>query len=280
MRRYPQPAPGDYLDVMGERLSAEELDRLLEADPQGLPAGGAAAAVAAAVAEVRGAFLQPVRPEVAARHLAAMAAALEDGLWGGVPIRRFRVFTVRRAAAIGIAAALTASAAMATTGTLPGPAQDFAARVANHVGIHLPEAAEHGKAVSEVATDPSLKGCDKARAVVEVAVPAWARSNAAEALEKCGEGAGTEGAGDTGGPPEGVPPSTPAGGPPQEVPAGPPEGVPPGPPEGVPSGPPESAPTGGGGPGKGWPPQSVPPVSTPTSSGGAGGGPPSSLPTP
>lgn len=283
MRRYPESPSGDYLDVMGERLSAEELDRLLEADPQGLPPGGAAAAVAAAVAQVREAFLQPVGPEVAARHLAVMTAALEDGLWSTASRRRFRLFTLRRAVAIGIAAALTASAAMATTGTLPRPAQDFVARVASHVGIDLPEAAEHGKAVSEVATDPSLSGCEKARAVVGVAVPDWARSNAAEALQRCGEGAGTEGAGGTSGPPEGVPPSAPAGGPPHEVPAGPPEGVPPGPPEGVPSGPPESAPTGGGGPGKGGPPQSVPPVSTPASSGaagGPGGGGPSSVPTP
>jgi hypothetical protein len=277
--RYRGRDPDDYLDVIGERLDAPELDRLLQAglEAREPAAEGPLDALAAAVAEVRAAFLVEPSPEMAARHLAAMAAAAEDGVAVELPPRSrpVRLFTVRRAVALGVAAALTASAALASTGSLPRPAQDFVARVASHVGIDLPDAArqagEHGKAVSEVATDPDRSGCEKARAVVEVAVPDWARSNALRALEKCGQGVGQDTAAEE--PPPGGPPSAPAGGPPHEVPAGPPEGVPPGPPEGVPSGAPESVPTGGGGPGKGGPPQSVPPVTTPASSGGTGGDP-------
>ena len=170
--------PDDYRDEM-ERLTSQDADDLLSG---GVPRTAAATVAAAAVERVREELLVAPSPETSRRHLAAMRiAAGSDSLDARGDEMRKRA--KKRAATVALAATLILGAGIAAALTLPEQAADRAKeRVA---GVQLPEdakgpgngragasaqtASDHGKAVSEAARDDSTTGCEKGRAVSEIA---------------------------------------------------------------------------------------------------------------
>jgi hypothetical protein len=158
---------------------------------------GDVSVVSDVVADIRSLIQDP--PEnVAEQHITAMIAASELGTSRLTRLdgRKRRQKVIRRVASLGIAAALClATGGLAAAGTLPQPAQDAIAGLANHFGLDLPDSSEHGQQVSDVATNPNLQGCEKAQAVVAVAVSvASDYEQATSNLEKCGQGAPSGGA--------------------------------------------------------------------------------------
>jgi uncharacterized membrane protein YgcG len=161
------------------------------------PIGASAGRAAAALSEIRRALQTEPDPEVAARHLAAMVAA------AGVPpeSRRAQVAGARslvtrrasrrRTAGLALAAALFLGVGIAAAVTLPDQAPERARTVvpgeSNPPEGVLPEASAHGQAVSEVARDPSLTGCEKGMAVSKVASAPAAdhRQDGAERPDPC-----------------------------------------------------------------------------------------------
>jgi hypothetical protein len=82
------------------------------------------------------------------------------------------VFTPRRVAALGLAAALTLTGGLAAADVLPDPAQDAVANVAGHLGLDFPHSADvsdHGNEVSNVARATQEEGCEKGQAISKVA---------------------------------------------------------------------------------------------------------------
>jgi len=230
---------GDYEDEMG-RLSDEQIEEILSgAEPE----DPSVARQAALFAEIKQSLLAEPAPEVAARHLAAMAAAAggpELGQASTLPRRTsMRTLTRRRIAVLGLAAGLTLTGgiAAAAAGVLPGPAQDAMASVASRVGITLPHSTDassgdatsqttHGADVSSVAQSTSLQGCDKGQAIAAVASsPSLShRQDSVDKQDPCQESDSTSGdSGDSGSAPVPVP-SVPPMGKPSGVPVGPPAG--------------------------------------------------------
>lgn len=242
MRRHQQP----------DRMSFDESEEIL--------AGRAAAhddtGLAGALDGLRRSLRRAPDPGEQRRHLAAMAVAARTGPPEEPergPIGLLGTHPVRRAVAGVGALALGLTAGLALAGALPGPAQDVVAQLAGHAGVDLPGGddgeppdggdgatpaghldpdaspnAEHGEAVSAVAHDESLEGCEKGQTVSSVASSKSddhrQDDGAQQPDDPCAQGEGPPSAnGEDGGPPEGVP-----NGPPSSVPNGaPPEGVPP-----------------------------------------------------
>jgi hypothetical protein len=158
--------PDDYRDEM-DALSPEQIESVLDGRSPGEPA---AARVAAMVDDLRRALVVEPSPEVAHRHLAEMSAAA--GLTGS---RRSSMRTRRRFGVLALAAALTLGGGLAAALTLPEQADDRAReRVPEDVPQGPPEgvppdAADHGRLVSETARDDSLSGCEKGLTVAGVA---------------------------------------------------------------------------------------------------------------
>jgi hypothetical protein len=164
----------DYEDEM-DRLDPRSIDAALRGRPTGQPALDRAAQV---VGEVRRTLLEEPRPDVAARHLAAMTAAARAQEWGSGPVHRAvnRAGLRRRAAGLAVAA-VVAIGGVAAAVTLPDreaepppEATDPATERRNGLGGEDPVApSSHGKEVSETAHDDSLEGCEKGQAVSDVA---------------------------------------------------------------------------------------------------------------
>lgn len=189
----------DYQDEV-ERLSPEEIEAVLSGEDH------SSRPLATLIQDVRVVLLEDPAPEIAARHLAAMAVAAEQSMprSAAVPAsssRSFRTFPGRRASALGLAAALLLVAGIAAAVTLPKqaaqPDQDTVPSVAPSL-VPVPEdpssASNHGQAVSDVATDPALTGCEKGQAVADVASANAdeKRKNASQENDPCSR-AGSQG---------------------------------------------------------------------------------------
>lgn len=130
------------------------------------------------VERIRGELLRPPAPEVAARHLAAMATAVERVAAPaelGERRKAMRAFTKKRALVLAAAAALAVGAGLAAAVTLPDQASDRAEEVQaakpakTNGGGPSVESSAHGEAVSALARDDSLQGCKHGRAVSDLA---------------------------------------------------------------------------------------------------------------
>lgn len=202
----------DYQDEV-ERLSPEEIEAVLSGEDD------SSRPLATLIQDVRVVLLENPAPEIAARHLAAMAqaAAQSKPRLDAVPAssnRSRRTFPRRRASALVLAAALLLVAGIAAAVTLPKqaaqPDQDTVPSMAPSLAP-VPEdpssASNHGQAVSDVATDPTLKGCEKGQAVADVASAKAAekRKNASQENDPCSR------AGSQGKPKSGRPDDIPAG---------------------------------------------------------------------
>jgi hypothetical protein len=184
----------DYQDEM-ERLTTEQIEALLTGEDR------SPGPVAALVRDVRVVLLEDPAPEVAARHLAAMAEAAkaspEPAERAGVaPIRRL---PRRRGAAALLAAALLLVAGIAAAVTVPKrpakPEQEIVDSVAPSLAAPptldsdpVPSAEPtHGQEVSAFAKDTDLIGCEKGQAVAAVASAKAAehRENPAEKNDPC-----------------------------------------------------------------------------------------------
>lgn len=163
----------DYQDEV-ERLTQDQIEALLSGEDQ------SSRPLTTLIREVRLGLLESPSPEIAARHLAAMASARPPELGWTVASAarrgRRRVLPRRRLTAMVLAAALLLVAGVAAAMTLPKmaaqPTQDtvpITAPSATRAAEDLPEEAAHGQAVADVATDPSLTGCEKGQAVADVA---------------------------------------------------------------------------------------------------------------
>jgi hypothetical protein len=208
----------DYQDEMSGRLTSERAEAILagraraDDDPLGATLGRA-------FDELRRELFDQPGPEVAARHLAAMVAASESASAldrTARMARKWRPFPRLRLAIVGLAVCLVLFGGLAIAGALPGPVQDVVADAAAVVGLDLPggapEAAGHGKEVSETARNDELSGCEKGMAVAEVATskaaedPDLPENACTEGDERsgskragAGSGSGSGGRTDTGG---------------------------------------------------------------------------------
>ncbi|HEV3475535.1 MAG TPA: hypothetical protein VG602_09230 [Actinomycetota bacterium] len=159
---------------------------------------------------LRGALLTAPAPEVAAAHLASMAAAAESVAGAaGVEERgnAMRAFTGRRGVALAAAAALALGAGLAAAVTLPDEASERAEEVQAEKAAGTNgqddgpsvQSSTHGDAVSAVAQDDSNRGCEHGRAVSDVASSKSAdnRSSDGPKGDPCekNEKAGAKGAG-------------------------------------------------------------------------------------
>jgi hypothetical protein len=164
----------DYQDEV-ERLSPEEIEAVLSGEDH------SSRPLATLIQDVRVVLLEDPAPEIASRHLAAMAeaAAQSKPRSDAVPAssnRSLRTLPRRRASALVLAAALLLVSGIAAAVTLPKqaaqPDQDTVPSVAPSLAP-APEdpssASNHGQAVRDVATDPALTGCEKGQAVADVA---------------------------------------------------------------------------------------------------------------
>jgi hypothetical protein len=187
----------DYPDEM-DRLTPEQIEAILAARDVDDPA---AARLSSLVRELREELLAEIPPEVAKRHLAAMAAET-----GGAPATTRRnamaPFTRKRAALLGLAATLILGMGVATA--LPDQASDRAKEVVGDLPIpgptgtpgEDPDANDHGQAVSAVAQGDFPEGCEKGMAVADVA----SGGAVDPAVDPCQQGAGDEnGASQSGG---------------------------------------------------------------------------------
>jgi hypothetical protein len=168
---------GDYQGEM-DRVDPRLIDAALRGRETGEPALDRAALL---VADLRRVLLEGSMPE-AAGHLEAMAAAARDEARGSTPVlSKRRAARRRRLASMPLAAALVLGTGLAWgAGTLPEPASDRAEEAVAAAqergdagsepdGAEGFEGAAHGEEVSAVAKDDSLQGCEKGRAVSEVA---------------------------------------------------------------------------------------------------------------
>jgi hypothetical protein len=184
----------DYQDEM-ERLTSEQIEALLAGEDHSL------GPVATLIRDVRVVLLEEPPPEVAARHLTAMAEAATSS-WEPVrptPIAPVRALPRRRGAPVLLAAALLLVTGIAAAVTLPNlpapPEQDTVDTVAPSLapqpslGSVPGSSAEgtHGQEVSDVARNSGLTGCEKGKAVSAVASAKAAehRQNEAEKNEPC-----------------------------------------------------------------------------------------------
>jgi hypothetical protein len=202
-------SPGDYTDDMDRPDS-----RLIEAALRGRSTGDPALDRAAQlVADVRLALLEDPGPEVAARHLTAMAVAARAGGESGAVPARGRPGGRRRIAGLALAATLILGAGVATAITLPDRASDRAEEAvaeapgrggseSEPVPIETSEASAHGQEVSELARDDSLPGCEKGQALSDLASSNadGHRNDDPERNDPCamGQGGGSAGGGDRG----------------------------------------------------------------------------------
>jgi hypothetical protein len=163
----------DYQDEV-ERLTHDQIEAILSGDDH------SSRPLTTLIRDVRLGLLENPSPEIAGQHLAAMARAHPPVPgWTVAPeakTRRRRVLPRRRLTTVVVAAALLLIAGLAAAVTLPKmtaqPAQDTVPSTAPSVtppAQDLPEEAAHGQAVADVATDPSLSGCEKGQAVSDVA---------------------------------------------------------------------------------------------------------------
>jgi hypothetical protein len=196
----------DYQDEM-ERLTHDQIEAILSGEDH------SSRPLMTLIRDVRFGLLEIPSPEIAARHLAAMARAarppeLTRAEAPAARLGRRRVLPRRRLTAMVLAAALLLVAGLAAAVTLPRktspPAQDTvpstAPSAATPAAADPPEEAAHGQAVADVATDPSLTGCLKGQAVADVASAKSDknRKGPAEKNEPCAW-AGTKGKPNSGG---------------------------------------------------------------------------------
>jgi hypothetical protein len=188
----------DYQDEV-ERLSPEQIDAVLSGeDPSSRP-------LATLIQDVRVVLLEDPAPEIAARHLAAMAEAAETKRgWNAAPApvtRSLRPSPRRRASALVLAAALLLVAGIAAAVTLPEkaakPDQDTVPSVAPSLAPapgDLSADTNHGQTVSDVARDSTLTGCEKGQAIAGVASAKAAekRKNSSQENDPCSR-AGSQG---------------------------------------------------------------------------------------
>ncbi|HEX2026161.1 MAG TPA: hypothetical protein VHH92_07175 [Actinomycetota bacterium] len=149
----------DYRDEM-DALNSDEVEAALShRAARGARAEGL-------VADLRRALREEPSPEVARAHVEAMLAAS-----AARSERRstMRGVTTRRIGGVALAAVLTLGGTLAAAVTLPPQADDEAREAVGQGSEVAAEASAHGKAVREVAQDPSLEGCEKGQAVAEVA---------------------------------------------------------------------------------------------------------------
>lgn len=164
----------DYQDEM-DRVDPRLVEAALRGRETGEPALDRAALL---VADLRRVLLEGAMPE-AAGHLEAMAVAAGEEARGSTPVlSKRRTARRRRLASMPLAAALVLGAGLAWgAGALPEPASDRAEEavavaqdaISETDGTEVSEGTTHGQEVSAVARDDSLQGCEKGRAVSEVA---------------------------------------------------------------------------------------------------------------
>jgi hypothetical protein len=190
----------DYPDEM-DRLTPEQIEAILEARDVDDPSVGRLSSL---MRDLREELLTEIPGEVAERHLAAMAAETEEE---PATTRRNAMapFNRKRTVLLSLAAVLILGMGVATAVTLPDQASDRAKDVVGALPIPGPtgsvpptdpagEANDHGEAVSDVAQDDSVEGCEKGMAVSEVA-SSKAGDNQPDGPEPCGTGEdGGEGA--------------------------------------------------------------------------------------
>lgn len=163
----------DYQDEV-ERLSDAEIDALLSGE------GHLARPVATLIRDVRLDLLESPSPDIAARHIAAMAAVRPhepDRPAALVTrLRRRHLLPRKRLTAVALAAVLLFLAGLATAVTLPikpdRAKPDTLPTMAPSLAPtekNLAEEPTHGQAVAEVAKDPSFTGCEKGQAVAAIA---------------------------------------------------------------------------------------------------------------
>jgi hypothetical protein len=158
----------DYRDEM-EALSPEQVEAVLSGRVAREPVAARAATL---VEDLREALREEPSPEVARAHLAAMVAAAEESelsrsIRSGMP-----VLTRRRIGGLALVATLMMGGGLAAAVTQPELPEQASEEAWANVGRGPEVAAEasaHGKAVSAVAQDPTLEGCEKGQAVAEVA---------------------------------------------------------------------------------------------------------------
>jgi hypothetical protein len=157
--------PDDYVSEM-DALSSDQVEMVLAGRASGERAETRASAL---VDDLRRALPEEPSPEVAERHLAAMAAAAEEA--GLTRSRRpgMRVLTRKRIGGLALAATFLLGGGLAAAVTLPDEADERALEAVGQGPEVAQEASAHGKAVAEVAQDPSLDGCEKGQAVAAVA---------------------------------------------------------------------------------------------------------------
>jgi uncharacterized membrane protein YgcG len=169
--------PSDYWGEM-DRLTAERIEAILSGHEAPGDEPGAAR-LAEVVRDLREGLLADVPAAVAAGHLEAMAAARRSEPADAIPERRsdVRAMTRRRVTLLGLAAALIIGGGlMAAAVTLPDRASETARQVLGDLPIPGPtgtpadpSANDHGQAVSELARDDSIQGCEKGTAVSDLA---------------------------------------------------------------------------------------------------------------
>lgn len=190
----------DYQDEM-ERLTHDQIEAILSGEDH------SSRPLMTLIRDVRLGLLENPSPEIAARHLTAMARAVRPPELGraeapAARLGRRGVLPRRRLTAMVLAAALLLIAGLAAAVTLPKktapPAQDTVPSTApsatTPAAADPPEEAAHGQAVVDVATDPSLTGCEKGQAVADVASAKSDknRKDPAEKNDPCAR-AGTQG---------------------------------------------------------------------------------------
>jgi hypothetical protein len=166
----------DYRDEM-ERLSSQEAEEVLSG---GRPTTGAARGAAAVVERLRTELLSPPSPSVEERHLFEMRAAAGPDEPRRDPMRT-NTHRKKRFASLGLAAALVLGAGLAGAITLPEQASEVAEQRIEELqppvgpgeggqdDVTTQDASDHGKAVSALAHDDSPEGCEKGRAVSDLA---------------------------------------------------------------------------------------------------------------
>lgn len=179
----------DYQDDV-ERLTHDQIEAILSGE------GHSSSTLTTLIRDIRLDLLEEPSPEIAARHLAAMARASRPREVGSTASRapgflRRRVLSRRRLTAMVLAAALLLVAGLAAAMTLPKkaaePAHDTVPSTAPSVtptAKDLPPAAAHGQGVASVATDHSLIGCEKGQAVSDIASAKGAENRKGPAKRK------------------------------------------------------------------------------------------------
>lgn len=182
----------DYQDEV-ERLTQDEIEAILSGE------GHSSRSLTTLIRDIRLDLLENPSPDIATQHLSDMARAARprDRRPAAPPkqLGRRSVLPKRRLAVMGLAAALLLVAGLAAAVTLPKkaaqPAEDILPSTAPSVtpaAEDLPQEAAHGQAVADVATDPSLTGCEKGQAVADVASAKAAEKSKhrAEKNDPCG----------------------------------------------------------------------------------------------